>query len=74
MNRTDIKGINNSVLLHISTTSFDLKGHHRVVLMNTVAYLLQARTVEPEKQSLLGNARKQQYMNCHNTRCDAYSR
>jgi hypothetical protein len=28
--------------------------------VNIVAYLLKARTVEPEKQSWLGNARTQQ--------------
>jgi hypothetical protein len=31
------------------------------VFVYTVTYLLKARTVEAEKQSLLGNARKQQY-------------
>jgi hypothetical protein len=38
-----------------------------------MAYLLKARTVEPEKQPLLGNARTQQQRNCHDTRCDAYT-
>jgi hypothetical protein len=32
-----------------------------------VVYLLKARTVEPEKQPLPGNARKQQLWNCHET-------
>jgi hypothetical protein len=39
-----------------------------------VAHFLKGRTVEPEKQPLLGNGRAQQYMNCHDSRCDAYSR
>jgi hypothetical protein len=39
-----------------------------------VAYLLEARTAEPDKQPLLGNAHTQKYRNCHDTRCDAYSR
>jgi hypothetical protein len=33
----------------------------------TVVYLLKARTVEPEKQPLLGNAHKQQQRRCHDT-------
>jgi hypothetical protein len=41
---------------------------------DSVAYLLKARTVEVEKQPLLGNARTQQYRNCLDTRCDAYRR
>jgi hypothetical protein len=37
-----------------------------------VTHLLRARTVEPEKQPLLGNARTQQKRNCHDTTCDVY--
>jgi hypothetical protein len=46
----------------------------QIIMMNAGPYLLKARNVEPEKQSLLGNARTQQQRNCHETRCDAYSR
>jgi hypothetical protein len=37
-------------------------------MFNIVAYLLKARTVEPEKQPLLGNAHTQQ-RNCHEELC-----
>jgi hypothetical protein len=50
-----------------------IHGFHNI-LDNTVAYLVKARTVEPEKQPLLGNGRTQQYGNCHDKRCHAYSR
>jgi hypothetical protein len=36
-------------------------------LLNIVAYLLKARSVEAEKQPLLGKARKQQQRRCHDT-------
>jgi hypothetical protein len=38
-----------------------------------VVYLLKGRTLEPEKQPLLGNALMEQYRNCHDMGCDAYS-
>jgi hypothetical protein len=40
---------------------------------NIVAYLLKTRTVETEKQPVLGNSRTQQCRNCHERRYDAYN-
>jgi hypothetical protein len=42
-------------------------------MKHIVAYLLKARTMELEKQLLLGNARTQQWRNCHDKRCNVYS-
>jgi hypothetical protein len=46
------------MLLFSSYTSYSLAcSNSALTSENTVAYLLKARTVEPEKQQLLGNGR-----------------
>jgi hypothetical protein len=61
-------------LMKCRKDTHELTSHEREISIHTVAYLLKAKTVEPEKQPLLGNAPTQQQRNYKDTRCKAYSR